>query len=131
MVFAAPSAQSLGDFFNDAARLLGEDNISRTPEHGALRGPENQDAYGDPFSAATTNSPSGAVRPKTIEEVQAIVKLANKHKIPLWTVSRGKNLGYVLSRLFSSNKHLANSYSSDMADPVPLSKGRWCLTSTE
>ncbi|KAH1594734.1 hypothetical protein KXX34_001854 [Aspergillus fumigatus] len=94
MVFATPSAQSLGEFFNDAARLLGEDNISRTPEHGALRGPENQDAYGDPFSAATTNSPSGAVRPKTVEEVQAIVKLANKHKIPLWTVSRGKNLGY-------------------------------------
>jgi FAD/FMN-containing dehydrogenase len=92
----------LGAFFNDAARLLGEENISRTPEHGALRGPENQDSYGDPFSVAATNEPSGAVRPKTVEEVQEIVKLANKHKIPLWTVSRGKNLGYVISLLFLS-----------------------------
>jgi FAD/FMN-containing dehydrogenase len=100
MVFATPNAQSLGEFFNDAARLLGEDNVSRTPEHGALRGPENQDSYGDPFSAGSTNKLSGAVRPQNVEEVQEIVKLANKNKIPLWTVSRGKNLGYVISPQF-------------------------------
>jgi hypothetical protein len=128
--FATPNAQSLGAFFSDAARLLGEENISRTPKHGALRGPENQDSYGDPFSVATTNEPSGAVRPKTVEEVQEIVKLANKHKVPLWTVSRGKNLGYVLLTFFFSSKHPAH-HSSDTADLVLLSKGQWCLTSTE
>ena len=102
VVFATPNAQSLGGFFNDAARLLGEDSISRTPQHGALKGPVNQDSYGDPFSAATTNQLSGAVRPRNVEEVQGIVKLSNKHKIPLWTVSRGKNLGYIIPPPFLS-----------------------------
>lgn len=128
MLFATPNVQSLGDFFNDAARLLGEDNVSRTPEHGALRGPENQDSYGDPFSAGSSNKLSGAVRPQNVEEVQEMVKLANKHKIPLWTVSRGKNLGYVVSPQFS-NKYPAD-HLSDMADLLLLSEGRSCLTST-
>ncbi|KAJ9144931.1 hypothetical protein NKR23_g5732 [Pleurostoma richardsiae] len=39
-------------------------------------------------------SPVGGVRPSAVEEVQQIVKLANTYKVPLWTVSRGKNLGY-------------------------------------
>jgi len=38
--------------------------------------------------------PSGAVAPASVEEVQAIVRLANEHKTPLWPVARGKNLGY-------------------------------------
>lgn len=92
--FTTPDTKTLGDFFDDAARVLGEENISRTAQHGALKGPQNEDSYGDPFSTASTHQPSGAVRPKTVEEVQEIVKLANKHKVPLWTVSRGKNLGY-------------------------------------
>ncbi|KAL4898598.1 hypothetical protein BDV59DRAFT_206904 [Aspergillus ambiguus] len=90
----ATDAQTLGRFFEDAAHVLGEENISRTPEHGALKGPQGEDSYGDPFSTATTHQPSGAVRPKCVEEVQEVVMLANKHKVRLWTVSRGKNLGY-------------------------------------
>ncbi|MBF9152088.1 FAD-binding oxidoreductase [Novosphingobium jiangmenense] len=38
--------------------------------------------------------PSGAVAPASVEEVQAILKIANKYKLPLWTVSTGKNMGY-------------------------------------
>ncbi|MEO0031662.1 MAG: hypothetical protein RIS94_1420 [Pseudomonadota bacterium] len=38
--------------------------------------------------------PSGAVAPATVEEVQGILKVANKYKLPLWTVSTGKNMGY-------------------------------------
>ena len=38
--------------------------------------------------------PSGAVAPGSVEEVQAILKIANKYKLPLWTVSTGKNMGY-------------------------------------
>jgi 4-cresol dehydrogenase (hydroxylating) len=33
-------------------------------------------------------------RPRRVEEVQAIIRIANQHKTPLWPVSRGKNLGY-------------------------------------
>ena len=35
-----------------------------------------------------------ALAPKNVEEVQAIVKIANEYKIPLFPISTGKNLGY-------------------------------------
>jgi UDP-N-acetylenolpyruvoylglucosamine reductase len=31
--------------------------------------------------------------PRNIEEIKAVLKIANDYKIPLWTFSRGKNLG--------------------------------------
>ncbi len=37
---------------------------------------------------------SAALAPGTIEEVQEVVRIANRFKTPLWVVSRGKNLGY-------------------------------------
>lgn len=38
--------------------------------------------------------PLGAVCPRTVEEVQEIVRIANKYKQPIWPVSTGKNMGY-------------------------------------
>ncbi len=38
--------------------------------------------------------PVGAVCPRTVEEVQEIVRIANKYKQPIWPVSTGKNMGY-------------------------------------
>src|SRR6478736_1785971 len=38
--------------------------------------------------------PSAAVAPASVEEVQAILRHANAFKVPLWPISRGKNLGY-------------------------------------
>ena len=40
------------------------------------------------------HAPIGAVAPASVEEVQELVKLANKFKQPLWPVSTGKNMGY-------------------------------------
>lgn len=37
---------------------------------------------------------SAAIAPNSVEEVQAVVRIANEHKLPLWPVARGKNLGY-------------------------------------
>ncbi|KAK4647031.1 uncharacterized protein QC761_121960 [Podospora bellae-mahoneyi] len=85
---------TLKAFFDDVALLIGEDNVSRDHSSGALTGALGQTTYGDAFSKADTNLPAGAVRPETVQEVQEIVKLANKHQVYLWTVSRGKNLGY-------------------------------------
>ncbi|KAK3896938.1 hypothetical protein C8A05DRAFT_20200, partial [Staphylotrichum tortipilum] len=90
----APDARALAQFFDHAVRIVGEANVSLDHQHGALKGPQGEDAYGDPFSATATHLPGGAVRPSTVEEVQELVKLANAEKIALWTVSRGKNLGY-------------------------------------
>jgi (+)-pinoresinol hydroxylase len=55
--------------------------------------------YRDPYSPFRGEEeeervPSAAVAPANVEEVQAVVKIANQYKIPLWPVSTGKNLGY-------------------------------------
>lgn len=67
-------------------------------EKGVIIGDEHKLHYGDIFSLAedeqqVRGSPC-ALRPTTVEHIQAILKVANEYKIPLWTVSRGKNLGY-------------------------------------
>jgi len=53
-------------------------------------------AYADVYAPGPQEQwPAGAaVAPGSVEEVQAIVRLANEHKVPLWPVARGKNLGY-------------------------------------
>lgn len=52
--------------------------------------------YSDPFAVdhGARHAPSAVVQPASVEEVQALLKVANTHGVPLWTVSRGKNLGY-------------------------------------
>src|SRR5580658_3613806 len=59
---------------------------------------EDVDLYRDSYSPfwheAEEPIPSAAVAPDGVEQVQAVVKIANTHKIPLWTISTGKNLGY-------------------------------------
>ncbi|KAI1856950.1 uncharacterized protein JN550_013552 [Neoarthrinium moseri] len=50
--------------------------------------------FTDPFTPNNQFTPSAAVCPANIAEIQAILEVANKHSIPLWTCSRGKNLGY-------------------------------------
>lgn len=56
----------------------------------------DRDTYRDMYQPAneTTHVPAAAVAPQTTEEVQALLRLANEHRIPLWPISRGKNLGY-------------------------------------
>ncbi|MET0830271.1 MAG: FAD-binding oxidoreductase [Microbacterium sp.] len=52
--------------------------------------------YQDPFQVPgyATNLPSAVVSPTSVEDVQAIVRIANRFRIPLWPISRGKNNGY-------------------------------------
>ncbi|MDB5718566.1 MAG: putative FAD-linked oxidase, partial [Sphingomonas bacterium] len=50
------------------------------------------DAYA--LGDGSEHQASMAIAPTTVEEVQAVVRIANEHKLPLWPVSRGKNLGY-------------------------------------
>jgi 4-cresol dehydrogenase (hydroxylating) len=57
---------------------------------------EDRDAYSDIYAPGSESEwpSSAAIAPANVEEVQAIVRLANEFKTPLWPVSRGKNLGY-------------------------------------
>ena len=50
------------------------------------------DAYG--FSVTIDHQPAAAVSPENVEQLQAVLRLANEHRLPLWPVSRGKNFGY-------------------------------------
>jgi len=50
------------------------------------------DAYG--FSSSSNHTPAGAVAPASVEELRAILRVANEYGVPLWPVSRGKNYGY-------------------------------------
>jgi len=54
--------------------------------------------YRDPYSPflgeADELVASAAVAPDDVEQVQRIVRTANKYKIPIYPVSTGKNLGY-------------------------------------
>ena len=56
----------------------------------------DRDTYADYYAPGDqeAHAPGAAVAPASVEETQAILRLANEHRIPLWPVSRGKNLGY-------------------------------------
>ena len=70
------------------ARVVGSDHVYAD----ALSRAAYRDAMAprDPASYA----PLAAVAPASTEEVQAIVRLAGEHGVPLWPISRGKNFGY-------------------------------------
>lgn len=83
-------------------------------ENGVFAGSglkEYVDPYEIPESGKPRNVPSAAVwsvnvhqrsaffilipltSPSSVEELQVVLKVANKYLVPVWTISRGKNLG--------------------------------------
>jgi 4-cresol dehydrogenase (hydroxylating) len=80
------------DAYADALRgfegVVGADWVLATEEDRVTY----MDAYA--LGDGSDHVASAAVAPKSVEEVQAILRIANQYKIPLWPVSRGKNLGY-------------------------------------
>ena len=59
---------------------------------------EDLDMYRDSFSTvwntAEERHAGAAVAPTTVEQVQAIVRTANRYRVPLFPISTGKNFGY-------------------------------------
>ncbi len=85
-VGAADYAKALAEF----ERVIGADWVFTSDE--------DLDLYRDAFSPFL-NEPeeriaSGALAPASTEQVQQIVRIANKYRIPLYPISTGKNLGY-------------------------------------
>jgi 4-cresol dehydrogenase (hydroxylating) len=69
------------------AKIVGDAHVYTQPEHLA--------GFRDPYSLdAEAFVPSAAVAPASVQEVQALVKVANEHKLPLWVVSCGRNYCY-------------------------------------
>jgi 4-cresol dehydrogenase (hydroxylating) len=61
-----------------------------------LASDEDRETYLDIYAPGNEaqHAPSAAVAPATAEEVRALLRIANEHRIPLWPISRGKNMGY-------------------------------------
>lgn len=68
--------------------IVGEANVLATAERLApytkIMIPADTDAH----------TPSAALMPASVEQVQQILAVCNEVKVPLWPISTGKNLGY-------------------------------------
>ena len=80
-------AQKMQTALRALVSALGEDKV--------FYGEQDRQSYEDKFAVdESAHHPAAAVAPETVEEVQAVVKIANQFLLPLWPWSRGKNLGY-------------------------------------
>lgn len=82
----------------DLRAIVGDDWVFADPESTA--------SYRKSFipDPAGRHVPSGAVAPASVEEVQAILRVANKYRLPMWPVSTGKNMGYGMATPASSGQ---------------------------
>ena len=88
-----PPGVTSADFSNalkEFAEAIGQEWVLSSDEDIELY----RDSYSPVWHEDIEPIPSAAVAPDGVEQVQAIVRIANKYKIPLWTISTGKNLGY-------------------------------------
>ncbi|MCC3268759.1 FAD-binding oxidoreductase [Arthrobacter gengyunqii] len=72
-------------FLDRAAEIVGAENVIR---------PNAEAGYIDPYPLNAGRGKWPGVMPGCVEEVQELVRLAGELEVPLWTFSRGKNLGY-------------------------------------
>lgn len=72
--------------------ILGDDGVLTNHEHRVR--------YTDPYAELQDEreqekrGSAASLFPVTVEHIQKVLKICNEHSIPIWTVSRGKNLGY-------------------------------------
>ncbi len=61
-----------------------------------LTSEEDLHEYRDPYDYKGSDeyTASAVVMPSTVEEVQAVVRIANEFRVPLWTFSQGRNNTY-------------------------------------
>lgn len=82
------SEETFAKAIQEYRALLGEDRV-RTDPASLQSYTKIMIAHGEEH-----HTPSAAMYPSTVAEIQAIVAIANKYRTPLWTVSTGKNMGY-------------------------------------
>jgi len=70
--------------------LVGKDWVFTSDDDLALY----RDAYSPLWGEPQDSLPSAAVAPDALEQVQEIVRTANRFSIPLYTISTGRNLAY-------------------------------------
>ncbi len=86
-----PANVTADDFRRAMAELataLGGDNVLTEAQDLA---PYRKIMISEPDDS---HAPSANLLARTVEEVQAVVRICNQYRIPVWTISTGKNLGY-------------------------------------
>ena len=76
---------AIDEFFAAAEKSLGASSINRSEE--TIR------RYGEHTMPGNDKRPAGVIYPASTGDVQAVVRLANQHKVPLYPVSTGQNIG--------------------------------------
>ena len=93
MALPLPPNVSAGDFRSALAEFttaVGAQWVFTTEEDVMLY----RDSYSILWGEPEERVPSAAVAPASVEQVQQIVRIANKYKIPVYAISTGKNLTY-------------------------------------
>jgi (+)-pinoresinol hydroxylase len=85
-VVPARYAEALQEF----ERIVGKENVYTSDEDLDLY----RDGYSILWGEPEERIAAGAVAPANVEQVQSIVKAANKFGVPLYAISTGRNLGY-------------------------------------
>jgi len=81
------AAASLHAAIRDMQAALGAENVI-VDEAGMAD-------HGDPFApSGDWYRPGAVLMPGSVEEVQAVLRIANEHGTPVWTSSQGRNKGY-------------------------------------
>ncbi len=84
------SSQNFAKAIHAFTAVVGKDWVFTSDEDLDLY----RDAYSPYWNEPEERSASAAVAPSSTEEVQAVVKIANQYRIPIYSISTGKNLGY-------------------------------------
>jgi len=83
-----PRDAAIDDALTDFIAVLGRDSVVTDP--AAVR--EFRDPY--TFRGSDEWDASAVVMPESVEQVQEVVRIANRHGVPLWTFSQGRNYTY-------------------------------------
>jgi (+)-pinoresinol hydroxylase len=84
------SSNDFAEAIRQFEAAVGKEWVFTSDEDVAMYRDAYSPFYGEPDELVA----SAAVAPDNVEEVQKVVKIANTYKIPLYTISTGKNLGY-------------------------------------
>ena len=111
---AAPPGVTERDFsraLEELANAIGGEWVFTSEEDLNLY----RDAYSPFKGEAEDRVPSAAVAPDTVEQVQAIVRIANRYRLPLWTIATGRNLGLrrIGARLLRQRRRRLETHESD------------------
>jgi len=84
------SERDFSDALGEFERAVGSEWVFTQAEDIALY----RDAYSPLQGEDSEILVSAAVAPETTEQVQAVVRTANRYRIPIYPISTGRNLGY-------------------------------------